>query len=292
MNKCPVCGRKLVLYKKTNYSGKEITPYTFSSRKVPEYMHWTLNECKDCHILYSDCPIMDEEIFRQYEVASYDSGNEADCASKTYFSYLKRYVPKYPKGSALDIGTGNGSYLLSLKDGGILRTVGVEPSVEPIKQADKSIKDDIVNAPFSNELFSKNEFDMISLFQTIEHMPDPLKSIGEIKQILKEGGYFYLVCHDYLSTANRIMGLKSPIYDIEHLQIFSKRGIRKLMEKMQFRDIQVFTIKNKYSLKYWAKLFPLPKKVKRILLKRLEHSKLGNMMIGINVGNVGIICKK
>ena len=269
MNKCPICGKKLALYRKADYSEKEITSFAFSSRKVPEYMHWKLDECRECHILYSDCPVQDKDIYKQYEEASYDSGYEADCASKTYFSYLKRYVPKYPKGSALDIGTGNGSYLLSLKHGGVLHTVGVEPSVEPVKQADRLIRDDIVNAPFSKELFSEDEFDMISLFQTIEHLPNPLESIEEIKRILKDKGYFYLVCHDYRSLINRIMGLRSPIYDIEHLQIFSKRGIRRLMEKMQFSDIRVFTIKNRYPLKYWLKLFPLAQKMKKILFKKL-----------------------
>lgn len=65
---------------------------------------------------------------------------------------------------------------------------------------------------------------MVSMFQTVEHIPEPFDSIKEIRRILKDGGYFYVVCHDYCSLINQFLGMKSPIYDIEHLQIFSKKA--------------------------------------------------------------------
>lgn len=40
----------------------------------------------------------------------------------------------------------------------------------------------------------------------------------------KEGSIAYLVCYDYRSFVNKILGMKSPIYDIEHLQLFSKKA--------------------------------------------------------------------
>ena len=292
IHKCTICGRRLKLYKESNYSKGQVTSFAYSSRKIPEYMHWDLYECKSCRVLYSDCPIDINDIFSKYEGASYDSSEEADYASITYFNYLNKMLPEYPKNKALDIGTGNGSYLFMLSKAGVRKTIGIEPSKEPIKHANPAIKDKIINSPFRVGMFGNAEFDMVSLFQTIEHVPNSVKLFREVYRILSEGGYFYVICHNYLSFVNRIMGMKSPIYDIEHLQIFSKKSIIRLMKRAGFKDIKVFTIKNRYPLKYWIKLLPLPFISKKRMIHFFENSTAGNKLIGINVGNVGIIARK
>ena len=101
-----------------------------------------------------------------------------------------------------------------------------------------------------------------------------------------------MVCHDYRSVVNRLLGTRSPIYDIEHLQIFSRRSIEKLLSSNGFQDVRVFTLRNVYPLKYWVRLFPMPMGWKRGLLSWLEASALGQIKIGINVGNVGVIARK
>ena len=170
--------------------------------------------------------------------------------------------------------------------------VGVEPSKEPISQADSSIRESIINSPFQKGMFESREFDMVSLFQTVEHIPNPLSAFREVNRILEPGGVFYVICHDYCSAVNRIMGLKSPIYDIEHLQIFSQRSIARLMKKAGFKDVRVFTIKNRYPIKYWVRLFPAPARIKNRMMKYMDQSRFGRRMFGINVGNVGIIARK
>lgn len=292
MKTCCVCNGILKPYQKSNVSLENTDSYAYASRKIPEYMHWDLYECEDCKILYSDCPTNVEDIYDKYENAAYDSSEEADYASETYIKYLKKHLPSFPNGKALDIGTGNGSYLLALKKEGIENVMGVEPSREPIAQANPSVRGNIINAPFEKGMFAENEFEMVSLFQTIEHIPDSISVLEEIRRNLKPNGVFYLVCHNYRSLVNAIMGFKSPIYDIEHLQIFSQKGIRKLMEKAGFRNIEVFTIKNRYPLRYWFRLFPAPQRIKKRMMPRLDKSKLGRMMLGVNVGNIGVICRK
>lgn len=118
VKKCFLCGKELQLFKQENYDRQELGDYAFASRKIPEYMHWALYECRECRVLYSACPIKKNEIYEKYGNASYDSNNEANDASRTYMEYLKRYLPGFPQGRALDIGTGNGSYLKELKAGG------------------------------------------------------------------------------------------------------------------------------------------------------------------------------
>ena len=292
IKQCEICGCNLSLFKKANVSKEKLTAFAYSSRKIPEYMHWDLFEFKTCHVLYADCPTDAEEIFSKYEEAAYDSSEEADYASMTYVNYLKRKCLGFPKKKAMDIGTGNGSYLKFLMDNGVKDVVGVEPSREPIEHADSKVKDKIINAPFREGMFQDAAFDMISLFQTIEHIPNPKKMLFEIRRVLSEGGVFYLICHDYRSFVNRILAMRSPIYDIEHLQIFSQKGIELLLKETGFQNIKVFTIKNRYPLKYWLRLFPFPERLKHSILQLAEKSGIGKIMVSINVGNIGCICNK
>jgi len=290
---CFICGKEMSLYKKSNYDPSKVNKFSFAARKMPEYMHYELWECKTCGLLMAQGAPDGEELLTQYEEAAYDSKEAAGYASKTYIKYLKKYLTTPLGGSrAMDIGTGEGSYLKELQKEGVRDIVGIEPSLAPIEVADKEIRSLILNKGFSAEDFSPNSFDMISCFQTIEHIPNPDKLIKDIFLLLNDGGVCYIVCHDYRSLVNRLLGMKSPIYDIEHVQIFSQKSICKLLSKCGFQDIKSFTLRNCYPLKSWVKLFPIPMKIKRSIMKKLEKSKIGQIDVGIDVGNVGVIAWK
>lgn len=286
---CFICGKPMNLKHKSNYVNNKNDSFAFASRKIPDYTHFDLYECKSCKVLTAQKMYDTTELNKQYKKADFDSSTEAQFASKTYIQYITKKLPHFVPQKILDIGTGEGSYLKNAIQiwGG--QVMGCEPSEAPVKAADSMIKDKILNEPFSPEKFEKGEFDIVSCFQTVEHIPDSLNLLSGIKTILKDDGYAYFVCHDYRSLVNRILGLKSPIYDIEHLQIYSKRSIRLLFEKAGFRNIQCFTIRNRYPLSYWLRLLPVPLKTKKFF-EKLGFAK--KLMIGINVGNVGIIAQK
>ena len=67
-----------------------------------------------------------------------------------------------------------------------------------------------------------------------------------------------IVCHDRRAPLNRALGERSPIMDIEHLQLFSQASVRALLERTGFGDIGVRRFTNRYPLHYWLKLAPVP----------------------------------
>ncbi len=290
---CTICGKKAVLASRASYDMNGLGRYAFASRKIPEYMHYELWECKDCGYLMSENAPDQVELAQKYGDAEFDSGQEASDASATYLHYLKKYCPDFPKGRAMDIGTGEGSWLKRLLREGVRDVTGVEPSRAPVLAADKKIRRHIVNDIFRASDYEPETFDMISCFQTIEHIPDPGQLLAGIHGLLKKGGIVYIVCHDYRSPVNRMLGMKSPVYDIEHLQLFSERSIRRLVKQQGFEPVRVFALKNRYPLKYWLRLFPFPAAVRQPLLKKAENSRWGQIRIGISVGNTGVIaCRK
>ena len=71
-----------------------------------------------------------------------------------------------------------------------------------------------------------------------------------------DGGAFFVVCHNRRALSARAMGLKSPIFDVEHLQLFSPKSIRFALERAGFRWVDVRVLVNRYPLSYWLRLFP------------------------------------
>ena len=195
------------------------------------------------------------------------------------------------RGTALDIGTGDGAFLESLLDMGFQDVKGVEPSLAPIEAAPPRIRPLITQGIFEHGLFGQETLDLVTCFQTIEHVPDPGALVREAFSILRPGGSLAIVCHDRKSMVNRLLGRKSPIFDIEHLQLLTRSGVEKLLTCAGFRNVDVGPIRNRYPARYWLRLAPLPGGVGNILESRSE-SWLLNQPISIGVGNIMCVGRK
>tara|TARA_B110000114_G_C14757314_1_gene263416 strand:- start:145 stop:543 length:399 start_codon:yes stop_codon:yes gene_type:complete len=121
---------------------------------------------------------------------------------------------------------------------------------------------------------------------TMEHVYDPREVSESVNKILKKDGSFVIVIHNYRSLVNKILGQKSPIIDIEHMQLFSNQSIRSLLNKTNYQNIYIKKFSNYYSINYWVRLLPLPVSIKNIFIKVLNKFNLGNFKIKINVGNI------
>ncbi len=64
--------------------------------------------------------------------------------------------------------------------------------------------------------------------------------------------------HDYRAPINRLLGRRSPIIDIEHMQLFCPASLDRLLGEAGFADIAIRAIRNRYPLRYWLRLRPLP----------------------------------
>jgi SAM-dependent methyltransferase len=286
---CPVCAAT---------SGRELAParidaasldeYAFASRKFPEYMHHRLVECATCDTVYAD-PVFDfGGIEAAYDAAAFDSQEEAVFASRTYAGLVRALLPHLPgTSSALDIGTGEGSLLEELLDLGFDRVSGYEPSAAPLASASERVRSLIVHDIFDAERAAgSGPFDLITCCMTIEHVPDPAQLCRDAYELLAPGGALMIVCHDRRAPLNRLLGARSPIMDIEHLQLFSQASARALLERTGFGDVQVRRIVNRYPLHYWLKLAPVPSGFKRALVSGARRGALRSLSLSLPVGNL------
>ena len=115
-------------------------------------------------------------------------------------------------------------------------------------------------------------------------MPDPRKLVEDAFELLEPGGLLALITHNANGALNRLLGRRSPIIDIEHLQLFSPDNLPVLLDRAGFRDTKIESFKNTYPLRYWLRLAPLPMKQK--ILAMADAIGLGPLSIPANVGNI------
>ena len=287
---CPVCKSSYAnstIFLEENFDHEKINAYSYASRKNPEFMCHELSRCHECDLIYTGNPPSGMELSENYHMASFDSFEEADDASNSYGVALAELFHKLKKkNSALEIGAGTGIFLEELKRQGFENVTGVEPSLSAIEAAPKYRQTWVTHGTFDPLAFKENSFDLVSCFMTLEHVFDPMDIAKASYNLLDYDGAVAFVVHDSNAWINKILGSKSPIIDIEHLQIFSKKSVTHLLKNSNFEEIIVRSFKNTYKLSYWIKLLPLPSILKNILLKILAITGLSKIKISINVGNL------
>jgi SAM-dependent methyltransferase len=194
--------------------------------------------------------------------------------------------------SALDIGAGDGAFVEELLALGFTDVLGVEPSIAPIEAAKPAIRGYLKCGIFAADQFAAASLDLITCFQVIEHVWDPVKIAGDALALLKPGGLFFIVAHDRRAFSARVMGTKSPIFDIEHLQLFDKPTSATLFRNAGFDSIKVSSVQNRYPVDYWIKLFPIPKPVKSGVRRVAETSGIGKLLLSLPAGNLAVVGQK
>jgi SAM-dependent methyltransferase len=289
---CPVCSSRdeAHVFAEEKIDPTLLDSFAFASRKIPEYMHYRLVVCPVCDLLYANPLPSSGTLLKNYKQAAFDSSEEAHCAARTYAGFLPRIIPNIPdiKG-ALDIGTGDGAFLEQLLRHGFSGIIGVEPSKAPILASRKEIRPLIRQEAFRAGDFKKNSLSLITCFQTFEHLSDPLKTCSGVYRILKENGAFFIVCHNRRSFSAKLLGMKSPIFDIEHLQLFSPRSAQFILEQTGFKQVEVKPLFNSYPIHYWLKMLPLPRGIKTALVEWLKGTWIGRLNVPLPAGNMAVI---
>jgi SAM-dependent methyltransferase len=292
---CPLClsQRHSEIFAESNFRAEGLDRFAFASRKLPEYLHTRLLICSSCDLVYSS-PALEQQVLADcYREADFDSGLESEFAAQTYTSLLQEILQRLPKPlSALDIGCGDGAFLNRLLAAGVEKVEGIEPSSAPLNSAVPEIRDKIRWGLFQPEDYPAGSFSLVTCFQVMEHIWDPLELSKGALKLLKPGGALAIIVHDRRALSARLLGLKSPIFDIEHLQLFSRASCERLLKDAGFKDVSVRSIWNRYPLHYWLKLFPFPTGLKTRIIALAKFLRISNCSLSIPPGNLLVIATR
>lgn len=285
---CPVCGSSShIHFANERIDQAKISDYTYASRKQPEFMCLRLRQCMVCDLVYAPTPPTSDTLLTAYSEAAFDSDTEAKAAARSYSKALAPYVKNLAgRSAAIDVGAGSGPLLPWLCDCGFTSVIGIEPSRAAIDAAPPNVRVMLREGMFSPSLLTDVQPSLFCSFMTLEHLSDPCEFVRTTYNLLQPGGMLAVIVHNWRAPLNRMLGLRSPIIDVEHLQLFSPNALQTLLSRSGFVSIDIQSISNSYSLKYWLRLTPLPMAFKTIILDALHRFFLSDVQLSLRVGNL------
>lgn len=287
---CVLCGGgddKLLF--KGNAGEESFSPYAFSARRDSGLRRYDVWKCGKCGLVRSSPVLSEEAAGELYKRSMFIWGGEADFAARTYADLLERLCPgvKEAGGRVLEIGAADGGFIKELAARGFKSPVGVEPSADCVANADAETAPLLICDLFRPGLFPEGSFDIVTTFHVIDHLHDPLEMLRECRRVLRPGGKILIVCHDVEAPSAKVLGKLSPIFDIEHIFLFSEDTIGKLAEKAGFKKVASGGLANTYPLEYWLSMLP---GVRR--LRKLFPASLLSRPATINAGNLYMLAEK
>jgi SAM-dependent methyltransferase len=274
------------------FNPDDLNPVIFSARRAPDRRHFRIVRCDTCGLVRSDPVAPSSTLAELYQASDFDYGEEVANLRRTYGRYLGRLDSLGGvRGSLLEIGCGNGFFLLEALARGYRDVRGVEPSRDAIELAAPEIRPAIVEEVMRPGLFEADAFDVVCLFQVFDHVPDPGALLAEIHRVLRPGGLLLFLNHNVTSLSSRLLGEHSPIIDIEHTYLYSPLTMSRVVAAGGFEVVAGGPATNTYSLKYLAHLLPLPAGLRRAA-GRLLTGRAGRWRMTVPLGNLFLVARR
>lgn len=161
------------------------------------------------------------------------------------YQYIKPFLSDR---SLLDIGCGTGNFLLKAKNDSET-THGIEPEKKLKNHYEKL---GLTVYPNLSDITQGQRYDLITMFHVLEHLPDPLETLGEIKRLLKKKGRLIVEVpssDDALLTLYKCKAFSRFTYWSCHLFLFNAKTLETLCRKAGFnvdyiQQVQRFPLSN------------------------------------------------
>jgi 2-polyprenyl-3-methyl-5-hydroxy-6-metoxy-1,4-benzoquinol methylase len=209
-----------------------------------------LRRCKNCGQLVSQCS---EELYwssmKEFDdpTGTLPTGKAAYRLSR----HTKRILDEIEHLSGkkksrlhlLDVGCSSGPFILAARDFGV-EAEGVEPSPGPARTATQSgLK---VYQGYLNDInLPEESFDVITLFEVLEHLREPLSLFKECHRVLKSGGLLVIRTGNTDSWTVQCMKGRWQYFSIRehggHISFFNPLSMRKLAERSGFMVADIKT---------------------------------------------------
>jgi SAM-dependent methyltransferase len=288
--KCPICetlNNSVKVYS-SNVDGNSFSTEVFSARRLPDRRHYQWVRCKSCSLLRSD-PVQDVDLEKLYVESSFDYSTEVNGLKKTYMNLVVRALGKRGlRNSIFEVGGGNGFFLEAAKDAGFVKLAGVEPSIEAIDSSREDLKPFMIASMMKPGVLPEDSYDVGTMFHTLDHLTDPVSTLHDCYSVLKSGGIFIVAIHNERSWSARLFGERSPIIDVEHTHLYTRKTGEALFKKIGFIQVESGSYKNHYSLAYILHLLPISRRLRKIILSSWVGLALSKIKVVIPLGNMWV----
>ena len=241
---CPVCGQE--------------DPRTL----YPCFEEFHIVKCSGCQLVYSTLTVDKKILQRMYDEQYYHtetrdfyyfqnrvtepSMKEDNPNLKEFLAGLSLIETYKPAGRLLDLGCAVGVFLYLARERG-WDVTGIDVSPFATAYANKTFELNAISGELEEKRFPDKYFDVVTLWDVIEHFPDPIRTLREVKRILKDDGIILVDTPNEDSLLKLLAGIlfrasgniiSYPVrkmYHQFHLTYFTSRTLELVLKKSGFR---------------------------------------------------------
>ena len=201
-------------------------------------------QCRNCSLVFQNPQPTQDEVssiynhdYFQYQIHHQNAFFQLMqlALDDIHFDQIQESFPNQRR--FLDIGCSTGLLLNKISQDG-WEPFGVELCTPSYLYAKKYFKLNLFNQTLEQCAFPSSFFQVIHFSHLIEHLINPSFFISEVYRILQPQGYIILTTPNISSIFAQIFREKWRSAIDQHLFLFSKKTLRLLLEKHQFKIIQ------------------------------------------------------
>lgn len=203
--------------------------------------------CRDCGHIYQNPRPVFGDLKKRYQDEYFDYELENDAQffdlmrrglQDIDFDSLEANTPKPRR--FLDIGCATGMLVAHLAERG-WEAEGLEICV-PAAEFGTTKRGVTIHVGTVDEImFPEGHFDLVHFSHVIEHVPDPGAFLGEVARITRPGGHVVIVTPNTASLQARLFGASWRSAIADHLNLFSRRSLSRLMHEAGFELVATKT---------------------------------------------------
>jgi len=195
--------------------------------------------CLSCGLVYVTPQLTEQEIEKIYR-GFYDkkhgnTSNSQGSSQKRYEKLLNKIDAYRRKKKILEVGCFEGNFLVAAK-GKDWEVFGTEISEPAIRYAERNYQIKLHKGAVEAANFAGGFFDVVMLRDVIEHLPDPMGTLGELNRILRPEGLLYIWTPNFDSfTRKFLLGSNwGAVIFPWHFHYFTPRTIKRLLNVTGF----------------------------------------------------------
>lgn len=213
-----------------------------------------LVQCDTCGLVYVSPRPAADELYALYGETYFhndDSGvvgytdyiRDEPNIRKTFagrLTRIERFLKGAVRGRALDVGCAAGFFLDVARQRG-WTVEGLDVSGFAVHYVQERFGYPAQNGSLTALDYAHESFDLITMWDVIEHVPDPKAYIARAAQLLKPGGLIALATPNVDSLPAKLAGRRWVGYKLseEHVYYFSVKTLRRMLDEAGFEVLEV-----------------------------------------------------